>query len=205
MLTLLQEGGPLLWPIFGTSIVAFVVFVERTFHLHRAQIKPDDFLRGIFNILRAGRISEALSICEDTPGPVAGVVRAAIQHHDKERPVIRQAILDAGLTEIPRLERNMGILATAAQIAPLLGLLGTVWGMRFVLLAIKQTAPLVGAADLAGGMWQALLSTVAGLIVAVLSFVAYNFLVGRVDAILLDVERAANEILAFLTGSRGNG
>lgn len=201
MLSVLQNGGWCMWPILLTSIVAFVVFVERAFHLHRAQIRPDDFLKGLFNILRNKRITEAVSICDETPGPVARVVRAAILHHDKGRETIRQSINDAGLAETTRLEKNMGILATATQVAPLFGLLGTVWGMIRTLTVMAQNESLVRPGDLAGGMGQALLSTAAGLIVAILSYVAYNFLVTRIESILVDLERAANEILAFLTGT----
>lgn len=198
----MQQGGPLMWPILVASLVAFAIFVERAFHLHRAQIKTDDFLKGITTILKTKRIAEAVSICDETPGPVSHVVRAAVLHHDRDRATIRQAIGDAGLAEIPRLEKNMNILATVAHIAPLLGLLGTVWGMMRTLLVIKQNALPVHAEDLTGGMWQALVTTAAGLIVAILSYTAYNFLVGRVQSILIELERAANEILAFLAGSR---
>jgi len=197
MFTLVQQGGLVMWVLLTGGTIALVVFLERFFHIHRANIKTDDFLKGICNILRRGNINEAISICDDTPGPVAYIVRAAILHHDRNRAVIAQAIDDAALTEIARMERRFGVLATIAQLAPLMGVLGTVLGMIQTVLAIQQKAPLVQIGDLATGLWQALLTTAAGLVVAIFSYIGYNLLVSKVDVITLDMERAAGEILAF--------
>ena len=197
MFTLIQQGGLVMWVILAGGAIALVVFLERFFHVHRAKIKTDDFLRGICNILRRGNVNEAISICDDTPGPAAYIVRAAILHYDRNREVIAQAIDDAALTEIARMERRFGVLATIAQIAPLMGVLGTVLGMIQTVLAIQQKAPLVQVGDLATGLWQALLTTAAGLVVAIFSYIGYNLLVSKVDVITLDMERAAGEILAF--------
>lgn len=199
MLTLIQQGGPITWLLLAAGAVAMFVFLERFFHVHRAKIKTDDFLKGVCNILRRGNVAEAISICDDTPGPVAYIVRAAILHRDQGREALAQAIDDAALTEIARLERLFGVLATIAQIAPLLGVLGTVVGMIQAVLAIQQKAPLVQIGDLAAGLWPALLTTAVGLVVAMLSYIAYNLLVSKVDTIVLDMERSANEILSFLT------
>ena len=199
MFTLIQQGGLVMWVILAGGAIALVVFLERFFHVHRAKIKTDDFLKGICNILRRGNINEAVSICDDTPGPAAYIVRAAILHHDRNRAEIAQAIDDAALTEIARMERRFGVLATIAQIAPLMGVLGTVLGMIQTFLAIQQKAPLAQVGDLATGIWQALLTTAAGLVVAMFSYIGYNLLVSKVDVIALDMEWAAGEILAFFT------
>lgn len=199
MLELIQKGGPVLWVIFASSVIGVFVFLAKLFDLHRAQIRPGDFLKGLYNILQRNNVVEAVSICEETPGPVASVVRAAILHHDEDRAIIQRAIEEAGLAEIPRLERNLTVLATIAQITPLLGLLGTVLGMIRMAIAIEQKAPLVHVGDLMGGLWQALLATAAGLAVAIPAYAGYNFLVSRVESLVLDMERAAVEILAYLT------
>lgn len=200
MFELMQRGGPMIWLIVASSIIGAVVFLKKLLDLHRAQIRAGDFLQGIFNILNRKNIVEAVSICEDTPGPVAGIARAAILHHDEPAEGIRRAIEEAGLAEIPRLERHVNLLATLAQITPLMGLLGTVLGMMQALLVMTQKAPLVQSGDLMGGMWQALISTAAGLAVAIPAYAGYNFLVSRVESIVLDMEMASAEILAFLTG-----
>ena len=199
MIEIFNEGGPVMWLLLATGIISSVVFLERMFHLHRAQIKSNDFLKGIYNIVRRGNIVEAVSICEETPGPVADIVKVAVLHHDEEREEIQRVIEEMGLAEIPRLERNLNLLATIAQISPLIGLLGTVLGMMQVFVVMQQNAPLVHSGDLASGLWQALLTTALGLAIAIPTYAAYNFLVGRVEGLVLDMERASMEILSFLT------
>ncbi len=199
MLELILQGGLIMWVILGAGFIAAMIFLERLFHLHRAQINAADFLEGIYNVLRRRNVVEAVSICEETPGPVAHIMRAGILQGDAEREEIEQAIEGAGLTEIPRLERHLSMLATLAQMTPLLGLLGTVLGMMESLWVIHQKAPLVYAGDLAGGMWQALITTAVGLAVAIPAYAGYNFLLHRVESIVLDMERSSVDILNFLS------
>lgn len=201
MMIFMQQGGIIMWLILAFGAVAVVLFLERAFHLHRARIKTDDFIKGICNILRRNNVGEAISICDETPGPVAQIVKVAIRHHDEGREAITHAVDDAAFNEIARMERRFGAIATIAQVAPLLGLLGTVVGMMQTYLILQQKAPLVHAGDVAGGIWLALTATAVGLIVAIFCFVAYNMLVVKVDAIVLDMERMAGEIVDFLTGS----
>ena len=200
---LLRQGGAMLALILGVGMAAAAIFLERLLHLHRVQIKWNDFLRGIFNVVQRGNVAEAVSLCEEAGGPVAQMARAAILRHDEGPEQIRRAVEETGRAEIPRLERNMPLLATLAHVAPVLGLLGTVLGLIQVLLAIQQKAPLVHVGDLAGGLWQALLATAAGLAVAIPAYAGYNLLVTRVESVTLDMERAAAEILAFLTRNGG--
>lgn len=201
MITLIQQGGFVMWMILAAGVIAVVVFLERLLHVHRAKIKSDDFVRGICNIVGRRNIKEALSICEETPGPVARIVRAAIQHRGQDQRLIAQAVDDTALTEIALMERRLGVLATVAQLAPLLGLLGTVLGLVQTAMIIEQKTPLIQAGDLAGGIWPALITTAAGLGVAILSYAGYNLLVTRVEAIVLDMEKSAGEILGFFTSS----
>ncbi len=199
MFELMQKGGPIMWIIMAASVTAMAVFLERLFHLHRAQINSDDFMEGIYNVLKRRNVVEAVSICEETPGPVAHIVRAAILKQDNRPDELQRTIQEAGLSEVPRLERNLPVLATIAQIAPLVGLLGTILGMINIFIVFQENAPLIHAGDVAGGMWEALISTGAGLAVAIPVYVAYNFLVSRVESIMLDMERAAVDIFGFLT------
>ncbi len=206
MIELMSQGGPVLWVIVGCGIAAFAVFVERSLHLHRARIRFQDFLKGIFNILRRRNIDEALAICDETPGPVAYIVRIAILHRAEDRETMRTAIQDAGSAEISRLERRLVIVATVAQIAPLLGLLGTVLGLVSCLLSLYASAPLVQSADSFGGVMRALLTTGAGLMVAIPCYAAFNLLVVKIDRLVLDMEMASSEIVSFLMELRnGDG
>lgn len=199
MLEIIFRGGLIMWVLLGIAFVGGVLFLERLFHLHRAQISATDFLEGIYNVLRRRNVVEAISICEETPGPVSHIMRAAILHGDADREEIRHAIEAAGLAEVPRLERNLALLATLTQLAPVLGLLGTIIGMMETLSTIQQQAPLIHAGDLGAGLWQALITTAAGLAVAVPLYAGYNFLLHRVESILLDMERASVDILNFLS------
>lgn len=191
----------MMWVLLVTSVVGTTLFLRKAFDLHRAQINWRDFLRGIFTILRRRNIVEAVSMCEETPGPIASLARAAILHYDEDREAIRRAVEEAGLSEIPRLEKYMGGLATIAHIAPAMGLLGTILGMIRMLSVFQQKGPLVHAGDLMAGLLEALYPAAAGLMVGILAFVGYNFLVSRIEAILADMELAAADIIAFL--SRG--
>src|SRR5438132_8487332 len=125
---LLANGGLVLLLILATSAVAVVVFIERFLHCHRAQINSMEFLNGVRTVLKRDNVVEALSICDATPGPVARLVKTAILNRDHGRERVREALEEAGLAEVPRLEEKLNLHATIAQIARLLGLLGTVLG-----------------------------------------------------------------------------
>ena len=197
-LELMHEGGAVLWLILGCGALALGVFLERSLHLHRARIRSEDFLRGIFNILRRRNIPEALAICDETPGPVAHIVKTAILQRAHRKEDIRTAVDDASLDEISRMERRLVVIATVAQIAPLLGLLGTVLGMIDSLLIMELQAPLIQSADVMGGVLRALITTAAGLMTAIPCYAAFNLLVIKIDRLVIDMERSATEIVAFL-------
>src|SRR6266478_827464 len=134
----LRFGGPMIWPILGASAVALVVFFRRVLHYHRAQINSMEFLNGVRNVLKRNNLVEAISICDATPGPVARLVKTAILNRDQGRERIRESLEEAGLVEVPRLEEKLNLLATIAQIAPLLGLLGTVLGLMKTFAEMQQ-------------------------------------------------------------------
>ena len=198
MLNLMGNGGPVIWILLACGLFAALVFFERLFNLHRAQIAADDFLKGVYNILNRDNPVEAAAICEEAPGPVARLALAAVLHHDDTLESIGRAIEDAGLEEIPRMERGLGWLATLARITPLIGLFGTVLGLMDVLRAAHRAAPLVQSADLTGGLWNALSATALSLVIAILAYAGYNLLVSRVESILLDMERSASALMNFM-------
>src|ERR1700756_814942 len=134
---LLSNGGPVLWLILISSAVAIAVFIERFLHIHRAQINSTEFLNGVRNVLRRDNVVEAISICDATPGPVARLVKTAILNRDNGRDRVRESLEEAGLAEVPRLEEKLNLLATIAQIAPLLGLFGTVLGLMDTFMLIE--------------------------------------------------------------------
>ena len=199
---IINKGGPVMIPIILCSMFALAIILERLINLYRPREDSKRFMDDITASLKRNRISEALQICEQTQGPVARILKAGIIKHDCSRPEIREAIEDAGLHEVPKLEKNLSALATIAHVSPLLGLLGTVTGMVSTFQIIQQKAQAMYPVDpsvLAKGIWEALITTVAGLIVAIPSFVAYNYLVSKVENLVVEMEILATDLVNILT------
>ncbi len=194
--SLFAKGGPIMWVLLVLGLLCLMLCIERTLYLHRGQIRSTAFIGGIKNILAKRRIVEALTVCEETPGPVAAVVKAALLHADDSADVMRFHVQEAAIVELPALERRLGSIAAIAQVAPLVGLLGTVLGFVATFVAFEKDY--ATASVLAKGMWQALLCTAGGLMLAIPAHLAHHFLNGRVRAIVRDVEWAGNEIMKFL-------
>lgn len=192
-----------MWLLVIISGVALVVFTERLLHCHRAQINSTEFLNGVRTVLRRDNVVEAISICEATPGPVANLVKTAILARDQGRDHVRESLEETGLVEVPRLEQRLDLLATIAQIAPLLGLLGTVLGLITLFMDMQEAGQYAHFNQVANGVWVALISAGAGLAVAIPAQAGHNYLVNRVNLIVLDMERASNEIMRILW--EGNG
>ncbi len=192
----------MMWLLLVTGAVGVTVFVERLLHYHREQINSIEFINGVRNVLRRDNVVEALSICEATPGPVARLVKTAILSRDRGRDGVREALEDSGLLEVPRLEERLNLLATIAQIAPIMGLLGTVLGFISVFRVLQQHGVSAPPGELAGGVWQALVCVGAGLAISIPAYAGYNYLVNRVNSIVLDMEKASAEILNLLAEPR---
>ena len=196
---IMQTGGEVMWLIFACSLAAVFLIAERLLCYHRAQIEVSEFLQGLFNVLKRNRVVEAVAICDETPGPVARVLRAAILRGDRTEAELRQAVEEACLMELPRLERNLKPLATLAHIAPLLGLLGTVIGMINAFQVMQEGGAFVSTKDLARHISQALYCTAGGLVVSIPALAFYNFLVGRVESLTFDMQKAGSEMIWFLS------
>ena len=196
---MLSQGGVVFYLLLFTSAVAVAVFIERFLHCHRAQINSTEFLNGVRTVLKRNNVVEALSICEATPGPVARLVRTAILNREHGRERVREALEEAGLAEVPRLEEKLNLLATIAQLAPLLGLLGTVLGFMQTFMAMQQEGLHAHLGLLSEGIWKALICAASGLAVAIPAHAGYNYLVSRVNSIVLDMERAATEIVNIVS------
>jgi biopolymer transport protein ExbB len=204
MPTFIENGGPVIWLILIAAAIALVVFVERTLFCHRSQINSAEFLNGVRTVVKRGNVVEAISICDATPGPVARLVKAAILNRELGRERVREAVEEAGLIEVPRLEEKLNLLATIAQIAPLLGLFGTIIGFIETFKVIGKEGLYANIQTLSGGVWEALICAAAGIAVAIPTHAGYNYLVSRVNKIVLDMERAAAEIVNIVT-ENGNG
>jgi len=203
MLELLQKGGPLMWIILLCSVVALGVFFERLLYLHKASIRVGELLGGLSLLIRNGRLDEALGECSACSGPVARVLQAALLRPAASREVLQSITRDAAMLEIPKLERNLPILATLAYVTPLIGLLGTIMGLLDSFLVISSHGGYATAADLSRGVYESMLDAASGLAVAIPVFVAHSYLTSRVNDIIHDMERAAIEIVNLLPDGSG--
>jgi biopolymer transport protein ExbB len=199
--------GPVFWFLILLCGVSFAVILERALLFRREQIDSAQFLAGVRNVLKRDNVLEALSICDATPGPVARMMKSAILARDGGRERVQEAIEEVGLVEVPRLEAHLAFLATIAQIAPLLGLLGTLMGFTGVFRELRR--PDAGGfgyaapGELFDGVMQALYAASLGIGLAIVCYAAYNYLVTRVNTLVLDLERAGSEAVKMVTGDNG--
>jgi biopolymer transport protein ExbB len=199
MPSLIEKGGPMLWVILIASASAIVVFIERVLYCHRAQINSIEFLNGVKTVLKRDNVIEALSICDATPGPVARLVKTAILNRDHGRERVRESLEEAGLAEVPKLESKLSLLATIAQLAPMMGLLGSVLGFMSIFQQMQTAGLSANVGDMSKGVWEALICTAAGLAVSIPCHAGYNYLVSRVNDIVLDMEKSATEIVNIVS------
>jgi biopolymer transport protein ExbB len=198
---IVSKGGPMMYFILACSVVALAVVIERLLRLHSVGSSGTRFTRQLKTMIEEDNILGGVELCEKTSGPVARVCRMGLLKHDRSKAEMKEAIEDAAVHEIPLLERRLPVLATIAHITPLLGLLGTVLGMIKAFHKIQELTSAgrpVDPGQLAEGIWEALITTAFGLLVAIPTFVAYNYLVSRVDGIVTDMERTATDLVNLL-------
>jgi biopolymer transport protein ExbB len=198
MFELFNKGGFLMYPIFFCSLLAIAIFFERMFFLKSIKTSTRKFGNRISDLIRKGNINFAISACRKNISPISQIILAALLKYGNSRDEIKEVIEDTARQEVAVLERNLPILATIANIAPLLGLLGTVFGM----IKAFQVVSVVGVGNpeaLAGGISEALLTTAFGLSVAIPTIVAYNYLAHRVDRQIKEMESTSIEVLELLT------
>lgn len=193
-----------MWIILLCSVVALGVFLERLLFFHKASIRVGELLGGLSLLIRNGRLDEALAESSASPGPVARVLQAGLLHPKEERAVLQSVVRDAALLEIPKLERNLPILATLAYVTPLVGLLGTLLGLLDAFLVLSAHGGYATAAELSLGVYQSLLDAASGLGVAIPSLLGHSYLVSRVNDIIHDMERAGIEIVNLLAEHRND-
>ncbi|MBL00187.1 MAG: flagellar motor protein MotA [Opitutales bacterium] len=192
----ISQGGFVMYPLLFISLLGFVLFVERSLFLHKGQIGTQDFLSGIKNLVRKKRLVEALTLCEDTPGPMARIMKSALLNYGESRETIRSAIQSAAIVEIPTLERRIGTIAALARVAPLLGFLGTLVAAFQALYLFESFNG--DSSVLSRLLAEALITSASGLAISVMGMLAYHFLFGRVRALVHDFEWAGHDINEFL-------
>jgi biopolymer transport protein ExbB len=191
----MEKGGPVMWPLLFFSILGLAYIIERFFALRRARINVNEFLAKIRKALMVNRsVRDAVKICEQYRGPVPSIIKAGLLKYGQPKEDVEKTIENAALFEMGRLERGLAVLATVANVAPLLGFLGTVTGMirSFDTLA---TQGLSNPAAVASGISEALITTATGLIIAIPVQLAYNYFMTRINRFVRDIETSANMLL----------
>ena len=194
----LKLGGPIMIPIALCSVIALTIFLERLWALQRQRILPSQFVRLLRSALQQRRWDRARSLCEGNDSVFARVIGAVLVHQGRRREIVKESLEEAGGRELARLERGLGALGAIASVAPLLGLLGTVTGMIGVFKMVIEEAQSTGEvnpASLAGGIWEALMTTAAGLSVAIPAFLMFKFLIARVDGMILEMEGSSSDLV----------
>ena len=187
MYELFLKGGILMYPIAFCSVMAVAIFLERMWVLRHGRVLPRDFLIEVEDLVMRRKRPEAISLCKRNNSSIAHVIRVGIENYGKKRDVIKEKIEEVGRREAASLERYINVIGTIAGVSPLLGLLGTVSGMikSFNIISLQGVAD---PASLAGGISEALITTAAGLVVAIPTFVIYRYLSNKADSLILEME-----------------
>lgn len=181
------------------SLVAFTIFIERLIHLYKSEIDTNRFIIHLRKIIKEGNIIEAIHYCENTKGTLANIVKAGLIKHNRSKEQIENAMEISGLIEIAQLEKNAKILSIVAHIAPLIGLLGTVLGFIQAFSEMRMSGLVdISATRIGEAMEYALVTTAAGLVVAIPSVLAYNYIVSRIEGFLLEIQTISSEIVDLL-------
>lgn len=190
-----MKGGVIMWLILASSIVGLAVVFDRLMFLRKAKINVPAFMVRLRGLIKKKDINEAVSVCMQEKSPIANIIRKGLKKYKFGHDRVKDAIENAGKQEVINMERGLSILATVAGISPLLGFLGTVTGMITTFMTIEDLAGSANPSDLAGGIWEALITTAFGLIVGIIAFALYNYLVNAVKRLVGDMETVANDVV----------
>jgi biopolymer transport protein ExbB len=205
-LSIVARGGWLMLPILLASIIAVFIIIERFLVLRRARMDVGQFMMKVKSILHRGDVDGVISFCSQKESPLAHILKKGISKYEDGWDKVREAIENQGKIEIYNLEKRLNVLATVAGIAPLIGFLGTVTGMIIAFMRIESLGGNVNPSDLAGGIWQALMTTAFGLSVGIIAYGFYNYFVSRVARFVHELEMTSTEFLEILkSGGRGKG
>jgi biopolymer transport protein ExbB len=195
LLDIFLKGGFIMWPILLSSIIGLAVSIDRFLMLRKAKINVPAFMVRIRGFIKKKDISGAISYCMQEKSPVANMVRKGLKKYKYGHDRVKDAIENAGSQEISKLEKGLSVLASVAGIAPLLGFLGTVTGMIQAFMTIQDLAGAANPSDLAGGIWEALITTAFGLIVGIPALALYNYFLSAVKRLVGEMETVANDVI----------
>lgn len=194
----ISGGGWLMVPLLICSLVSAAIIIERTIVLNKSKSNTRHLMMKLQSLLSKGLLDEAADLCSESKGSVAKVLKQGILRSHMKKDEILLAIENAGKEQVFTLEKNMGVLATIAGVAPLIGFLGTVTGMIKAFMEIERLSGNVNASVLAGGISEALLTTAAGLVVGIPTFIFYNYLQTKVQRNVHEMETSSSELIELL-------
>ena len=197
-LELAFKGGWIMVPIILLSIIAVYIFVERFFVIRKASVEDLQFMNRIKDFIHDGKIESALTLCQSTDKPVSRMIEKGIQRIGRPLSDIIAAIENIGKLEIYKLEKGLPTLATVAGAAPMIGFLGTVIGMIIAFYDMANAGSNIDVSTLSNGIYTALITTVAGLIVGIIAYFAYNILVSKVEKVVFKLEANTTEFMDLL-------
>ncbi len=198
LIDLVFKGGIMMIPIFLLSLLGVYVYVERLRTLKQAMASPDSFMSQIKDLVLKGDITAAKVVCTQSDTPMSRMIEKGLARLGSSLKNIEASIENVGRIEIYRLEKNLSMLATIAGAAPMLGFLGTVIGMINAFMSIAQEEGAVSPKLLSAGIYEAMITTAAGLVVGILAYLAYNFLVTRMQKIVHSMEYSSIEFIELL-------
>ncbi len=196
--SLALKGGLVMIPLAILSVVAIYIFIERYFAISRASNEETNFMNNIRDFIHNGRIDSAKSLCRNNQSPIARMIAKGIVRIGRPLNDITAAIENVGKLEIAKLEKNIAVLATVAGAAPMLGFLGTVIGMVRAFYNMSMAGPNIDIALLAGGIYEAMVTTITGLTVGIIAYICYNILVARIEKVVFMLEARATEFMDLL-------
>ena len=198
ILSILLKGGWIMLPLFLASIITVAIIIERYIVIRKSRLNIPAFLMKLRGMLKRKDITGAISYCMEEKSSAANIIRKGLKKYNLGHERVIEAIENAGKQEVHKLEKGLSVLATISGVAPLLGFLGTVTGMISAFMRIEDLQGSANPSDLAGGIWEALLTTAFGLAVGIISYTFYNYLVSRVKKLVLDMEIVSNDVVDVL-------
>ena len=202
VIDLALKGGWMMIPIVLSSFIAIYIFVERVLTINKANQSPEAFMGRIKEMVQRGDINGAKLLCSQFDSPIARMIEKGVARIGSPLKTIEASVENVAKLELFKLEKNLSILATVSGSAPMMGFLGTVIGMVSAFIAIAQEEGSVGPKLLADGIYTAMITTVAGLIVGIIAYLSYNYLVTRVSKVVHKMELSAIEFIDLLQEPR---
>lgn len=196
--SLMLKGGWFMLPLAIFSVVAIYIFVERFLAINRATKEDTNFMNNIKDFIHDGRLDSALSLCKNNSSPISRMIEKGLKRIGKPLSDVSTAIENVGKLEVNKLEKNIAALATVAGAAPMIGFLGTVSGMINAFYNMSKAGNNIDVALLSGGIYEAMVTTLAGLVVGIMGYICYNVLVARIEKVVFMLEARATEFMDLL-------